>query len=124
LGAPGDRTIEAQLRAVVVAQPDRQAGLAAELAERGGERGLAGPVVVAQPRRRERERGAATRFAPVVVDLVLQAVDLRLEAARDAAELAYIDGVGRGNAGRDVGDAAFVAGRADRDGVGLIGDRA
>ncbi len=81
------------------------------------QRGLAGGRGH-QPRgERRSRRDAPPRLDPIGVDLALQ-------AGGNARELAKGRGVGRVDAGRDVGQPPLVAGRAERGCVGRARDRA
>src|SRR5258708_27465688 len=70
------------------------------------------------------DRHAVAHAAIVLVDLRLEARDLRLEARGGARELTDRGSVGCAYSWRDIGDAPLAAGCADRHGVGRTRHRA
>src|SRR4029453_8533611 len=104
------RCIKAQPVRRRIAQPEREPGLALEVSKCAGERKLAGPVIIAKAGSGQRQRDATARLRAGVVDLGLQASQLRLESSGDRLQLPDVDRVGLADAGGNVGQATLVAG--------------
>jgi hypothetical protein len=97
---------------------------ALEIAVAGGEGNSAARLQVCGAAEGESNGGAGARLAVVIDDLRLQPNNLRLEAGGETLQLTNVHRIGLADAGRDVGDAPLGARRADRHGVGHIGNRA
>ena len=114
--------VEAQAICRRITNAGGQTRLTFEMSEGCCKRNLARAIVVLKARCRECKSHARARFVLVIVDLVLQPADLRLQASSNARELANIHRVSLADAGRNVGDAPLGARRAHRHGVGLVRD--
>ena len=118
LGTPDTDALKRSLLVAAYPNPSASPELALEVSERASQRKLAGAVVIAKAGSRQRQCDATARLRAGVVDLGLQASQLRLESRGDRLQLRDIDRVGLVDAGGNIGQAALVAGGPERDGVG------